>query len=106
MRRLLLAPLAVLLVVGAGGSASAAVRSQSVARCLGEYAQVSTVSHARAGGYVGPVVRAQFRSGAEVRLWFYASPAAARAARPVGTFNWNASRENVAYVWSEKPSLM
>jgi hypothetical protein len=106
MRRLLLAPAAVLLVVGAGGSASAAVSSDSVAGCLSNYARVSTVSHAPATGLVGPVVRARFRDGTEVRAWFYVSPAAARAARPVGTFNWNATRENVGYVWNQKPSLI
>ena len=106
MRRLLLAPLAVLLVVGAGGSASAAVRSnREVAHCLDYYAHVSRVAVPRAHGLIGPMVRAWFRDGTEVRAWFYASAAAARAARPVGTFNWNATRKNVAYVWNQKPKL-
>jgi hypothetical protein len=40
-----------------------------------------------------------------VRAGFYATPAAARAARPVGAFDWNATRTNVAYQWNREPLL-
>ena len=79
--------------------------NREVAHCLDYYAHVSRVAVPHTRGLIGPMVRAWFRDGTEVRAWFYASPAAARAARPVGAFEWNATRSNVAYEWNREPSL-